>query len=75
VPKVWLDRGPLFVRRAHYTSASRTCKGAPYEGETKGVACKGAWPCEDMLEAPYEARSYCNTLEKRVKFLSGEENV
>jgi hypothetical protein len=59
----------MFVRRARYTSAGQTCKGAPYKGETKGVVCKLAWPCEDTLEAPYEAKSYCNALEKRVKLL------
>jgi hypothetical protein len=34
---------------------------------TKDVACKGVWPCEDTLEALYEAISYCNALGKRVK--------
>jgi hypothetical protein len=36
---------PLVVRRAHCTLAGRMCKEVPYEGENKGVACKGAWPC------------------------------
>jgi hypothetical protein len=37
--------------------------------ENKGVPCKGAWLCEETLEAPYEARSYYNAHEKCVKLI------
>jgi hypothetical protein len=59
----------LVVRRERYTSAGQTCKGASYEGEIKGVVCKGARPREDTLEALYEARSYSNVHEKHAKLI------
>jgi hypothetical protein len=45
----------------------RTCKGAPYEAETRGAACKGGLTVRRHTRGLYEARSYCYTLAKCVK--------
>jgi hypothetical protein len=45
----------------------RTCKGAPYEVETRGVACKGGLAVRRHAGGLYEVGSYCYTLVKCVK--------
>jgi hypothetical protein len=45
-----------------------------YEGETRGVACKGGSAVRRHAGGPYEARSYCNTLEKCVKLFVRDGN-
>jgi hypothetical protein len=51
----------------HDTLARRTCKGTPYEAETKGATCKDGSAVRRHAGGLYEARSYCYSLVKRVK--------
>jgi hypothetical protein len=54
----------------------RTCKGAPYEVETRGAACKGGLAVRRHAGGLYEAGSYCYTLVKCVKpFVRNEKGV
>jgi hypothetical protein len=45
----------------------RTCKGASYEAETRGAACKGGLVVRRHAGGLYEAGSYCYNLVKCVK--------
>jgi hypothetical protein len=49
------------------TWLQRTCKGAPYEAETRGATCKGGSAVRRPLAALYDAGSYCYTLVKCLK--------
>jgi hypothetical protein len=51
----------------------RTCKGAPYEAETRGAACKGGLAVRRHAGGLYEAGSYCSTLVKCVKLFVRNE--
>jgi hypothetical protein len=54
----------------------RTCKGALYEAETRGAACKGGLAVRRHAGGLYEAGSYCYTLVKCVKpFVRNEKSV
>jgi hypothetical protein len=52
-----LTGGPCLSGGRAYrgTLAEPRCRMILYKGETKGATCKGARPCEDTLEVPYEA--------------------
>jgi hypothetical protein len=45
----------------------QTCKGAPYEAETRGTACKGVSAVRRHAGGLYDAGSYCYTLVKCLK--------
>jgi hypothetical protein len=45
----------------------QTCKGAPYEAETRGAACKGVSAVRRHAGGLYDAGSYCYTLVKCLK--------
>jgi hypothetical protein len=45
----------------------QTCKGAPYEAETGGTACKGSLTVRRHAGILYDAGSYCYTLVKCLK--------
>jgi hypothetical protein len=45
----------------------QTCKGAPYEVETRGAACKGGSAVRRHAGGLYDAGSYCYTLAKCLK--------
>jgi hypothetical protein len=45
----------------------QTCKGAPYEVETRGAACKGVSAVRRHTGGLYDAGSYCYTLVKCLK--------
>jgi hypothetical protein len=45
----------------------QTCKGAPYEVETRGAACKGVSAVRRHAGGLYDAGSYCYTLVKCLK--------
>jgi hypothetical protein len=45
----------------------QTCKGAPYEAETRGDACKGVSAVRRHTGGLYDAGSYCYTLVKCLK--------
>jgi hypothetical protein len=51
----------------HDTWLRWTCKGASYEAETRGVACKGGLAVRRHAGGLYEAGTYCYTLVKCVK--------
>jgi hypothetical protein len=54
----------------------RTCKGAPYEAETRGAACKGVSAVRRHAGGLYDAGSYCYTLVKCLKpFVRNEKGV
>jgi hypothetical protein len=54
----------------------RTCKGASYEAETRGTACKGGLAVRRHAGGLYEAGSYCYTLVKCVKtFVRNKKGV
>jgi hypothetical protein len=54
-------------RGCHDTWLQRTCKGAPYETETRCAACKGGLAVRRHTGALYDAGSYCYALVKCVK--------
>jgi hypothetical protein len=64
------DRG-LFRRRrcgaSQYVAAAKRVKGAPYEAETRGAACKGVSTVRRHAGGLYDARSYCYALVKCLK--------
>jgi hypothetical protein len=45
----------------------QTCKGAPYEAETRGDACKGVSAVRRHAGGLYDAGRYCYTLVKCLK--------
>jgi hypothetical protein len=45
----------------------RTCKGAPYEAETRGAACKGVSAVRRHAGGLYHTGSYCCALVKCLK--------
>jgi hypothetical protein len=45
----------------------QTCKGAPYEAETRGAACKGVSAMRRHAGGLYDAGSYCYALVKCLK--------
>jgi hypothetical protein len=49
----------------------QTCKGAPYEAETRGAACKGLSAVRRHAGGLYNARSYYYTLVKCLKSFVG----
>jgi hypothetical protein len=49
------------------TCLQRTCKGAPYEAETRGTACKGGSAVRRHAGGLYDAGSYSYTLVKCLK--------
>jgi hypothetical protein len=49
------------------TWLQQTCIGAPYEAETRCVACKGGLAVRRHAGGLYDAGSYCYALVKRVK--------
>jgi hypothetical protein len=49
------------------TWPQRTCKGAPYEAETRGAACKGVSAVRRHAGGLYDAGSYCYTLVNYLK--------
>jgi hypothetical protein len=51
----------------HDTWLLQTCKGAPYEAETRGAACKGVSAVRRHAGGLYDAGSYCYTLVKCLK--------
>jgi hypothetical protein len=54
----------------------QTCKGAPYEAETRGAACKGALVVRRHAGGLYDTGSYCYTLVKCVEpFVRSEKGV
>jgi hypothetical protein len=54
----------------------QTCKGALYEAETRGAACKGVSAVRRHAGGLYDARSYCYTLVKCLKpFVSNRKGV
>jgi hypothetical protein len=54
----------------------QTCKGAPYEAETRGAACKGVSAVRRHAGGLYDAGSYCYTLVKCLKpFVSNGKGV
>jgi hypothetical protein len=63
-------------RRCHDTWLRQTCKGAPYEAETRSVAFKGGLAVRRHVGGLYDAGSYCYALVKRVKpFVRNEKGV
>jgi hypothetical protein len=54
-------------RGCHDTWLQQTCKGAPYEAETRSAACKGGLAVRRHAGGLYDAGSYCYALVKRVK--------
>jgi hypothetical protein len=58
------------------TWPQQTCKGAPYEAETGGAACKGGLAVRRHAGGLYDARSYCYALVKCLKpFVRNEKGV
>jgi hypothetical protein len=55
------------VRCATIRGSSKRVKGAPYEAETRGAACKGVWAVRRHVGGLYDAGSYCYTLVKCLK--------
>jgi hypothetical protein len=49
------------------TWPQQPCKGAPYEAETRGAACKGGLAVRRHAGGLYDAGSYCYTLVKCLK--------
>jgi hypothetical protein len=66
VPKARRERWPR-LRRGGDTWLRQTCKGAPYEAETRSAACKGGLAVRRHAGGLYDAGSYCYALVKRVK--------
>jgi hypothetical protein len=59
---------PLVLSRwYHDTWLQQTCKGVPYEAETRCAACKSGLAVRRHAGGLYDAGSYCYTLVKRVK--------
>jgi hypothetical protein len=52
------------VRCAVTRGCCERVKGAPYEAETRGAACKGVSALRRHAGGLYDARSYCYTLVK-----------
>jgi hypothetical protein len=54
-------------RGRHDAWLRQTCKGAPYEAETRSAACKGGLAVRRHAGGLYDAGSYCYALVKCVK--------
>jgi hypothetical protein len=54
-------------RGCHDTWLQQTCKGAPYEAETRCTTCKGGLAVRRHAGGLYGAGSYCYALVKHVK--------
>jgi hypothetical protein len=55
------------VRRAATRGCGERVKGAPYEAETRGAACKGISAVQRHAGGLYDAGSYCYALVKCLK--------
>jgi hypothetical protein len=55
------------VQRAATRGCGERVKGAPYEAETRGAACKGVSAVRRHARGLYDAGSYCYTLVKCLK--------
>jgi hypothetical protein len=55
------------VQCAALRGCCKRVKGAPYEAETRGAACKGVSAVRRHAGGLYDARSYCYTLVKCLK--------
>jgi hypothetical protein len=55
------------VRRAATRGCGERVKGAPYEADTRGAACKGVSVVRRHAGGLYDAGSYCYTLVKCLK--------
>jgi hypothetical protein len=76
-PKARREWWPLAPSRwCHDTWLQQTCKGGPYEVETRCAACKGGSAVRRHAGGLYDAGSYCYALVKRVKpFVKNEKGV
>jgi hypothetical protein len=71
----WAASAPK-VRCAAIRACCKRVKGAPYEVETRGAACKGVSAVRRHAGGLYDARSYCYTLVKCLKpFVRNEKGV
>jgi hypothetical protein len=64
--KSWVVSAPK-VRCAAIRGCCKRVKGAPYEAETRGAACKGVSAVRRHAGGLYDAGSYCYTLVKCLK--------
>jgi hypothetical protein len=62
----WVVSAPK-VRCAVVRGCCERVKGAPYEAETRGAACKGVSAVRRHAGGLYDARSYCYALVKCLK--------
>jgi hypothetical protein len=62
----WAVSAPK-VQCAALRGCCKRVKGAPYEAETRGAACKGVSAVRRHAGGLYDARSYCYTLVKCLK--------
>jgi hypothetical protein len=63
----WLLQTCTKVRCATIRGCCKRVKGAPYEAETRGAACKGVSAVRRHAGGLYDSRSYCYTLVKCLK--------
>jgi hypothetical protein len=62
----WVVSAPK-VRCATIRGSCKRVKGAPYEAETRGAACKGVSAIRTHVGGLYDVGSYCYTLVKCLK--------